>query len=86
VAIVLHELAAIIAQTGQKNATVPEILPALLAHHMAVQIGQILSLEEIQGLVTDLSRCQEYAYCPHGHPIIVVLDTNQIARWFGQAK
>jgi DNA mismatch repair protein MutL len=86
VAIVLHELAAIMAQTGQKNATVPETLPALLAHHMAVQIGQILSLEEIQGLVTDLSRCQEYTYCPHGHPVIVVLDTNQIARWFGQAK
>jgi DNA mismatch repair protein MutL len=86
VASVLHELATIITQTGQKNTTVPEILPALLAHHMAVQIGQILSLEEIQGLVTDLSRCQEYTRCPHGHPIIVILDTNQIARWFGQAK
>jgi DNA mismatch repair protein MutL len=86
VAIVLRELATIITQAGQKHATVPEILPALLAHHMAAQIGQILSLEEIQGLVADLSRCQEYARCPHGHPIIVILDTNQIARWFGQAK
>ncbi|MDZ4719754.1 MAG: DNA mismatch repair endonuclease MutL [Roseiflexaceae bacterium] len=84
VATVLHELATAITQIGTQQSVWNEAFPAILANHMAIQADQVLSLEEISALVAELSHCQERLSCPHGRPIITLLTTDQITRYFAK--
>lgn len=50
----------------------------------AVKAGQILSLDEMRGLIRQLERCQSPLTCPHGRPTLLHMSTDQLAREFGR--
>jgi DNA mismatch repair protein MutL len=50
----------------------------------AVKAGQILSLEEMQGLIRQLERCRSPHTCPHGRPTMLHMTSEQLAREFGR--
>jgi DNA mismatch repair protein MutL len=50
----------------------------------AVKAGQILSIDEMQGLIRQLERCQSPLTCPHGRPTMIHMTTDQLARQFGR--
>ncbi len=50
----------------------------------AVKAGQILSHEEMQGLIRLLERTQSPLTCPHGRPTMIHMSGDQLAREFGR--
>jgi DNA mismatch repair protein MutL len=50
----------------------------------AVKAGQILSPEEMQGLIRQLERCQSPLTCPHGRPTMIHMSSDQLAKEFGR--
>jgi DNA mismatch repair protein MutL len=50
----------------------------------AVKAGQILSLDEMQGMIRQLERCHSPLTCPHGRPTMILMTTDQLAREFGR--
>jgi DNA mismatch repair protein MutL len=55
-----------------------------VACHSAIKVGQILSLQELQGLVRELEQTTSPRTCPHGRPTMIHLSTGQLAREFGR--
>ena len=51
---------------------------------VAVKAGQILSLEEMQGLLRQLERCEFPRTCPHGRPTMIHMSGAELARLFGR--
>lgn len=51
----------------------------------AVKAGQILSQEQMAGLIRQLERCQTPLTCPHGRPTMIHLSSDQLEREFGRA-
>lgn len=52
---------------------------------MAVKAGELLSMEEMQRLVSDLLKCENPFTCPHGRPVIVSLSNWELDRKFRRA-
>ena len=50
----------------------------------AVKAGTVLSLEQMQGLIRQLERCQSPLTCPHGRPTMIHLSSTQLAREFSR--
>lgn len=50
----------------------------------AVKAGQILSLEQMQGMIRQLERCQSPLTCPHGRPTLIHMSSVQLEREFGR--
>jgi DNA mismatch repair protein MutL len=50
----------------------------------AIKAGQILGLEQMQGLIRQLERCQSPLTCPHGRPTMIHMSSDQLAREFGR--
>lgn len=50
----------------------------------AVKAGQILSYEQMQGLIRQLERCRSPLTCPHGRPTLIQMTADQLAREFGR--
>lgn len=50
----------------------------------AVKAGQILSVEQMQGLIRQLERCESPLTCPHGRPTLIHLSSDTLAREFGR--
>ncbi len=50
----------------------------------AVKAGQILSVEQMQGLIRQLERCDSPLTCPHGRPTLIHISSDQLAREFGR--
>jgi DNA mismatch repair protein MutL len=50
----------------------------------AVKAGQVLSLEQMQGLVRQLERCESPLTCPHGRPTLIHISSDHLAREFGR--
>ena len=50
----------------------------------SVKAGQILSYEQMQGLIRQLERCQSPLTCPHGRPTMIHMSSDQLARQFGR--
>lgn len=50
----------------------------------AVKAGQILSLEQMQGLMHQLERAQAPLTCPHGRPTLIHLSSERLEREFGR--
>lgn len=48
----------------------------------AVKANQVLGREEIEGLLAQLERCENPAYCPHGRPVITRLTRNELEKMF----
>jgi len=50
----------------------------------AVKAGQILSFEQMQGLIRQLERCQSPLTCPHGRPTMIHMSNDQLEHEFGR--
>jgi DNA mismatch repair protein MutL len=50
----------------------------------AIKAGQVLSLEQMQGLIRQLERCDSPLTCPHGRPTMIHMSSDQLAREFGR--
>lgn len=55
-----------------------------ICKQVAVKAGQVLSQEEMQGLLRQLERCTSPHTCPHGRPTILHMSADQLAREFGR--
>jgi len=51
---------------------------------VAVKAGQVLSREEMQGLLRQLEYCESPHTCPHGRPTILHMSADQLAKEFGR--
>ena len=56
-----------------------------ICKQVAVKAGQVLSREEMQGLIRQLERCESPHTCPHGRPTILHMSADHLAREFGRA-
>ncbi|MDR1160139.1 MAG: DNA mismatch repair endonuclease MutL [Syntrophomonadaceae bacterium] len=59
---------------------------AMSACKKAIKGGAALNIEEIKSLVDDLLATEDYRYCPHGRPTLVVMDRNMMDRIFKRQK
>ena len=59
-------------------------LIASICKGAAVKGGQLLSLEELRGLVRDLEMTSAPRPCPHGRPTMLQLNLMQLERAFGR--
>ena len=50
----------------------------------AVKAGQILSVDQMQGLIRQLERCEFPLTCPHGRPTLIHMSSETLAREFGR--
>jgi DNA mismatch repair protein MutL len=50
----------------------------------AVKAGQVLSYDEMQGIIRQLERCEHPLTCPHGRPTLIHMSANDLAREFGR--
>ena len=51
----------------------------------AVKAGQVLSPEQMQGLIRQLERCQSPLTCPHGRPTMIHMSQERLEREFGRS-
>jgi DNA mismatch repair protein MutL len=56
-----------------------------ICKQVAVKAGQVLSREEMEGIIRQLERCESPHTCPHGRPTILHMSADQLAREFGRA-
>ncbi len=56
-----------------------------LACHGAVRAGQLLSQEEMRGLIRQLEKAVSPRTCPHGRPTMIHLSSGRLEREFGRA-
>lgn len=59
-------------------------LAASLACHSAVRAGQVLSLEEMRELISQLERASLPNACAHGRPTMIHLSQGQLEKGFGR--
>ncbi len=73
-------------ESGTKpgQASIEERIIQRVCKQAAVKAGQILSFDEMQGLIRQLERCQSPLTCPHGRPTMIHMTTDQLARQFGR--
>ncbi len=83
---------ALMAVIGQIEGEVPssletrqERLAARMCRAAAVRIGQTLSFAEMQALLRQLEECEAPQTDPYGHPTMVHISAEQLAREFGRA-
>ncbi len=57
---------------------------AYAACHAAVRAGKNLSEEEMRSLLRDLESCENPHTCPHGRPVVVQFELNELERRFGR--
>lgn len=56
-----------------------------VCRHAAVKAGQILSRDEMQGIIRQLERCESPHTCPHGRPTMLHMSGERLAREFGRS-
>lgn len=71
-------------ESGKKPAdqTVEAKILKRVCKAAAVKAGQILSYEEMQGIIHQLERCENPHTCPHGRPTMIHLSTSQLESQF----
>ncbi len=50
----------------------------------SVKAGQVLSYDEMVGLIRQLERCENPLTCPHGRPTMIHMSASDLAREFGR--
>jgi DNA mismatch repair protein MutL len=75
-------------QQGNKPgmASIEEKIVLRVCKTAAVKAGQILSFEQMQGLIRQLERCQTPLTCPHGRPTMIHMSTTQLEHEFGRIQ
>jgi DNA mismatch repair protein MutL len=66
------------------HASIEEKIITRVCKQAAVKAGQILSMDEMQGIIRQLERCQSPHTCPHGRPTMLHMTSEQLAREFGR--
>ncbi|MBN1562766.1 MAG: DNA mismatch repair endonuclease MutL [Anaerolineae bacterium] len=64
--------------------TLEEKLVRRVCKTAAVKAGQVLSYEEMQGIIQQLERCEFPRTCPHGRPTMLHISGEELARQFGR--
>jgi DNA mismatch repair protein MutL len=64
--------------------TIEQRLIVRVCKQAAVKAGQILSVEQMQGLIRQLERCESPLTCPHGRPTLIHMSSDTLAREFGR--
>ncbi len=81
-------IAGIVDDLAQGNkpgmASVEEKIVLRVCKSAAVKAGQILSFEQMQGIIRQLERCQSPLTCPHGRPTMIHMSTEQLEHEFGR--
>lgn len=76
-----------VASACEKTTTMREELFSALARSMArntaIPHGQYLSAEEMEGLMTDLMKCESTAYTPNGQKIYTIVAHQELVRGLG---
>jgi DNA mismatch repair protein MutL len=82
----LAQLAVDAAEHGQSFAIEKALseVCATMACHSAVRAGQKLSLEQMHELLEAMDEFAFSSFCPHGRPVWIQWDFNQIERQFGR--
>jgi len=71
-------------QSSSKIVSLREEVLASISCHAAVKAGQRLSDEEMHKLVAELLDSETPAVCPHGDPVIISMQAEEINRKFGR--
>ena len=50
----------------------------------AIKAGQVLTVEEMEGLIRSLEQCASPRTCPHGRPTMIHLSVSRLAHEFGR--
>ena len=58
---------------------------ATVACHSVVRAGDALSPVEAEALLGSLDGVERNRNCPHGRPVVVRIDADEIARRFGRS-
>jgi DNA mismatch repair protein MutL len=59
-----------------------EKVSAAYACKNAVKSGEVLTIEEMQSLVDQLFACESPFFCPHGRPVIVTIELEELDKKF----
>jgi DNA mismatch repair protein MutL len=65
-------------------ATIEEQIVLRVCKSAAVKAGQVLSHEQMQGLIHQLERCAAPLTCPHGRPTLIHMSNAQLEKQFGR--
>jgi DNA mismatch repair protein MutL len=74
-----------IAQNAQKTTESRDQALITLACKGAIKAGQYLAEQEMRALLDNLAATENPFTCPHGRPILVRLETDELLRRFGRA-
>ncbi len=66
------------------QAAIEEKIVKRVCKLVAVKAGTVLSIDEMQGLIRQLERCESPQTCPHGRPTLLHMSSDQLAREFGR--
>jgi DNA mismatch repair protein MutL len=69
-------------QPGQQ--TIEGKIVLRVCKQAAVKAGQILSFDEMQGIIRQLERCRSPLTCPHGRPTMLHMSRDHLAHEFGR--
>ena len=56
----------------------------LRACKSAVKLGDILTPEEAESLLSSLLACRNHSMCPHGRPTLLRISMNDLSKLFGR--
>ncbi len=81
----LHEIIEELAEWGSSDqGDLREKLVATVACHAAIKSGQALTDREVHELIEALNASATPAICPHGDPIIITIEGDELDRKFGR--
>lgn len=66
------------------HASIEEKIVQRVCKQAAVKAGTVLSIQEMQGIIRQLERCQAPLTCPHGRPTMLHMSSDELAREFGR--
>lgn len=72
---------------GERTDALDDSIDAVLARmacHTAIRAGDSVSTSEARQLLSDLDSVPYAANCPHGRPVVVRIEREEIERWFGR--
>ncbi len=68
--------------SSEKITRLREKMATSLSCRAAIKVNTVLSLEKMEWLVDSLFQCRNPYTCPHGRPIVLKLDTEEILKGF----
>ncbi len=79
---ILSDIAAAIMEGTKPGRSLKESLAARIACHSSVRGREILSPEELQGLISDLEKTESPEQCPHGRPTRIFFSLDDLRKMF----